>query len=624
MGFIYRVSKVLHFIFEKRGIIPRLSWIKNILDVEKLMKRGIKAKFEKLFGMDVRSLALVRVCFASLIIIDLINRGSSLKAYYTDYGVLPRHALFQYENILRLNSLHLLSGTFAVQFILFLMAGLAAFCLLIGYRTRLVSILSWFFLVSLHNRNFLVLQGGDILFRMVLFWGMFLPWGRCYSVDSLLALRTNEPKQVSSLATVAYLLQIAFVYTFSGLLKTGREWTTDGTAIYYALNVDQFTKPFGYFLLQFPSLLKIMTFSTWYLECFGALFLFFPFFSVPIRMIALCLFVGLHIGIQMSMAMGLFHWIALSAFIGFLPSEFWDFIARPFKKIYGEGLTVYYDHECKFCKKSVEVIKRLFLLSGVKAFPDDSNVDISKKMQQQHSWVIVDSSGKAYFKFEAMLVLMQASPVFKIFVPILRLNIFANIGNKVYEYVSHHRNQKWFTKESPPETNRYSFLGSLVLAFLILYVFIWNVGTLTNAKIRIPPKWQWLAYTLRIDQQWNMFAPRPMTDDGWYIVAGQLKNEQKVDLFKGGAAVVSTKPKYVYKTYKNQRWQKYMMNLWNKKFSAYRLYYGRYLCREWNAVHDANHKLQRFVMIYMREDTPEPGCRPSPPQIKIIWRHQCF
>jgi hypothetical protein len=43
LGKVYRVSKVLqHFVPEKRGIIPRFPGIKDVLDVAKLLKRGIE------------------------------------------------------------------------------------------------------------------------------------------------------------------------------------------------------------------------------------------------------------------------------------------------------------------------------------------------------------------------------------------------------------------------------------------------------------------------------------------------------------------------------------------------------------------------------------------------------
>ena len=39
------------------------------------------------------------------------------------------------------------------------------------------------------------------------------------------------------MGTVALLAQVMFVYFFSALLKSGPTWS-DGTAVYYALNID--------------------------------------------------------------------------------------------------------------------------------------------------------------------------------------------------------------------------------------------------------------------------------------------------------------------------------------------------------------------------------------------------
>ena len=472
----------------------------------------LKAKFEELFGIDVRSLALMRVSFALLIIADLINRGASLKAHYTDYGVLPRYALLFYEGMAKTTSLHLISGAWAFELFLFLLAGVVAACLLIGYKTRLMTILSWIFLVSLQNRNFLVIQGGDILFRMALFWAMFLPWGDYYSLDRWGNLKPRPQPRVSSLATFAFLLQVAAVYVFTGFLKTGQEWTQEGTAIYYALNVDQFTTPFGYFLLQFPEFLKYLTFAVLYLECYGPLLFFVPFWTVPLRIIALGLFLGMHIGINLSMRLGLFHWISLATLVAFIPTEAWDFVTK----------------------------RRLPVVS--------------------------DQDPRKIIKI----------------------------------------------------------LTSIVVAFFIVYLGVWNLSNLPDSKIKISSSGQWMANALRIDQKWNMFSPKPLTDDGWYIIAGQLEDLTRVDLFRNGQLVSFDKPKSVSLTYRDQRWQKYMMNLWKRDFVKYRLYYGKYLCREWNHGHPPGQKLKNFVIIYMREDTPAPGLPVAMPKMEILWRHKCF
>ncbi len=120
-----------------------------------------------------------------------------------------------------------------------------------------------------------------------------------------------------------------------------------------------------------------------------------------------------------------------------------------------------------------------------------------------------------------------------------------------------------------------------------------------------------------------MFAPYPLTDDGWYVIPGQLKDGTVVDLFRDGAPVSWEKPSLVSALYKNQRRRKYMMNLWKKRYANHRLHYGRYLCRDWNSRHQEEKQLDRFFIYFIREETL-PDYQISPPQKILLWRHFCF
>jgi hypothetical protein len=106
----------------------------------------------RIFGIDLRTLALFRICLGAVILADLVNRAGYLTAFYTDDGVLPRTAAIAYNHSARI-SFHLMSGSPLVIGFLFLIAGILAVMLMLGYRTRLATVLSWLFLVSLNNRN---------------------------------------------------------------------------------------------------------------------------------------------------------------------------------------------------------------------------------------------------------------------------------------------------------------------------------------------------------------------------------------------------------------------------------------------------------------------------------------
>ena len=78
------------------------------------------------------------------------------------------------------------------------------------------------------------------------------------------------------------------------------------------------------FLLQYPELISFLTVSTWHLELYGPLLLLIPILRGPIRTIACCLFIGLHLGFATFMTLGLFPFIGAAMWVGLLPGWFWD------------------------------------------------------------------------------------------------------------------------------------------------------------------------------------------------------------------------------------------------------------------------------------------------------------
>jgi len=169
-----------------------------------------RRSFERIFSIDLRTMALFRICMGVTILTDLINRTDFLKAFYTDQGVMTRIAAIEYNHPARI-SLYYISGSPFVVSLLFAISMFLAVLLILGYRTRLVTVLSWIFLVSLNNRNLIVQQGGDQLLTILCFWSIFLPIGARFSIDA--ALRPDDqpkpPNHDFSLATVALLLQVS-------------------------------------------------------------------------------------------------------------------------------------------------------------------------------------------------------------------------------------------------------------------------------------------------------------------------------------------------------------------------------------------------------------------------------
>ncbi len=108
-------------------------------------------------------------------------------------------------------SLYNISGHWLWVLALQSLAGLAALALMLGYRARMAALISLVMLISLHNRVPLVLQGGDNLLLLMLFWMCFLPIGHRYSIDQALVdprlpAAKPVPSAYWSVASVAILL----------------------------------------------------------------------------------------------------------------------------------------------------------------------------------------------------------------------------------------------------------------------------------------------------------------------------------------------------------------------------------------------------------------------------------
>jgi hypothetical protein len=476
--------------------------------------RGLAAgrgKLAELFGLDLRSLAAFRIGLGLLLLADLAVRAGDLSAHYTDDGVLPRSAITSSRYV----SLHMLDGSADFQAALFLFAGLCAAALLVGWRTRLATAASWFLLMSLHARNPMVLQGGDNLLRLLLFWAMFLPLGARWSLDARRGGRPPGAAEVS-VASAALILQVCFVYWFSAALKSDPSWRSEGTAVYYALSLDQFAKPLAHYLLGFPGLLRVLTFATLGIEAAGPALLFVPFHTSRVRLAVVVGFLLFHlVGLHLCLELGPFPWVCAVAWLALLPGRFWDRVA------------------------------------GRIRLP---------------RWLAAPPAGGAA---------VGPGPL-----PARLLNVVA--------------------------------------ACFLAYVLLWNLRT-TDARWGrlLPARADFIATTFGVDQQWGMFAPYPSKDGGWHVAQGNRPDGSEVDLLRGGAPVCWDQPGLVSATYKNERWRKYLMNLWPADNVAHRPLYARYLLRQWNARHKGELGIESVEVYFMRKRTL-PDYQSAPPEKLLL------
>ena len=282
----------------------------------------MRRKLANLFGIDPRSLAAFRMGLGLLILVDLAIRATALAAHYTDAGIMPRDlVLAQFPGQWRW-SLHWLSDGVAFQSALFLLAAVAAICLLIGYHTRVATCISWILMVSLHTRSPYVLNGGDVFLRLLLLWSMFLPLEIMWSIDRR-RQKKSSASLVLSLGTVGILVQICLVYWMTAYFKLHGAWLKPNT-LSEILQYDSYARPFAYTLHQYPQLLTLLGFGVVAVELIGPLIVFCPVFTKAIRCVVVAAIFLMHLGIELTLTVGLFSYVSWLAWILFVPDTFWN------------------------------------------------------------------------------------------------------------------------------------------------------------------------------------------------------------------------------------------------------------------------------------------------------------
>jgi len=117
-------------------------------------------------------------------------------------------------------------------------------------------------------------------------------------------------------------------------------------------------------------------------------------------------------------------------------------------------------------------------------------------------------------------------------------------------------------------------------AALVAFMLVWNAAGLgflvlpAGVEDTVDPS----------ERRWDMFAPNPLSTDGWYATVGETPGGERVDAYAGTAAV-STPPPDADATYPSQRWYVYLTEL-RADADALRERFGTYLCQRWDRRHD--------------------------------------
>ena len=340
-----------------------MNFIKYIINV-----------FKPWFAVDSRALGLFRIVFGIICLSDIVRRWEFIDIFYTGNSIIQvSTSLSTYKTFTLLNAF-----TLSWEVHLFFIIGIIfSIMLILGYKTKLSQIMCAIIIISIHNRAIMLENAGDFYMNCMLIWTAFLPLGISFSIDSLRkSLKfyneqsvdklndreygINKPKTLYLFAYFCMIFQLATIYFFTGLDKSGYDWM-NGSAVYKMFQLDTFLTPIGYFLRDYISfsISKFFTYTTLWMEYLAPIILFVPFYSYLFRFIFIIIFSIFHISIRLCIKVGLFSYVLMCTFILLIDKYFIDKFKSIIQNRYkNTRYILFYDSDCGFCHFSVRIIKR--------------------------------------------------------------------------------------------------------------------------------------------------------------------------------------------------------------------------------------------------------------------------
>lgn len=253
--------------------------------------------------VDPRPAGLFRIAFGVVVLWTLLDLIPLMRFLFTDEGLwLPAMARRNYGGSLRelwdpeygferwWSVLPALWGKFSLFHLradpAFVYAVFALTCacvtaMILGIRTRLATLASWFLINTFYTYSPIFYSGGDTVLRVFLFLGVLTRWGEAYSLDAwwrrkreLLGGAAVIPalRKIPAWPLRLMMLQLAIIYCATGALKSGLTWF-DGTALFYALSLDHFYRhPVQIQVATFLHRIGFLPLATWITRTWETLF----------------------------------------------------------------------------------------------------------------------------------------------------------------------------------------------------------------------------------------------------------------------------------------------------------------------------------------------------------------
>ncbi|MGH8548022.1 MAG: HTTM domain-containing protein [Methylococcales bacterium] len=267
--------------------------------------------------IDVRQVALLRISLGGLIFLYLIGFMPIFADHFGPDGWLGTMRDLDLYHAGSWSVLFLTdSRSQAWVFFGISLFGAAAFTL--GVRTRITGFIALIGLISLWNRNPLLMDGDDAILRVMLFYLLLSPCGNALSIDASLHHRR---RQVEIWPLRMIQMQLALVYFISGWVKFHSPEWLNGTILQTVLIHPEYSRWNFNGLMNQPYFLKGLQVAAFIILWWEILFPVLILFRTT-RIVAIATGLIFHGALLIFMHLRLFSVIMLILYIAWMPAHF--------------------------------------------------------------------------------------------------------------------------------------------------------------------------------------------------------------------------------------------------------------------------------------------------------------
>ncbi len=612
--------------------------------------------------VDARALGLFRIFFGLLCFYDVLRRYRWIETFYANTGVLSNHfSLFRPYSAHNFSLLFTFSDPAEVKvFFVVTMGCLLVFTL--GLFTKFFHVICMLCVISIHSRNVMLENGGDVVMNLWWLWTLWLPLGARYSVDALRqSLRSGTAERppdlqtplagdrtpVRSLAMFAILCQLSVIYLFNTVHKGGSSWI-DGSAISWVLEQDRLGTHFGQWAKEVVPLwvFKGMTWGTLVIEGLAPLLLLTPIWVIPARRIIIALLVCLHVGIWVLTDVGLFSPVMLVSYFLLLSAADIELLGRVFRRLSGPPIRVWYDGGCGVCHLLARIGRRLDRLSNITWYgtsndPLPHTWTAARLAETRENTIIVDDrSERVWTSHRAVARIIRALPGGALVAWIFYLPGLSHLAGWGYARFStqRHRVSAWAgfgecgidpppappaapvaTEPSGLQRTLARVGGTLSLAVLVFFMGATTYQNLVENRFMrthfdfTQPEWSRRTVQYgRFFQGWSMFAPDAPKRDGYLVIDVELPDGTRIDPQTGEPPVLKAADFGPMDW--DQMWGSFSQRIATKRNVSYRAEFSKWLRNEKirRLKLPPGQKIKSFKVYYIGDYSPAPGSGEAP------------